>query len=53
MSFISVSYSKISWLISEALGPYFSNLNIEDGKKSSPLFPIHYNKQLTIPYYLQ
>ena len=30
----SMSPSKISYLISEAVGPYFDTLNIEDVKKS-------------------
>ena len=29
----SMSFSKISYLISEAVGPYFNTLNIEDVKK--------------------
>ena len=40
----SLSSSKISHLISEAVGPYFKNPNIEDLKKSSPWFTIHFDK---------
>ena len=39
--------SKISYYISEAVGPYFNTLNIEDVQKSSSQFTIHYNKQPT------
>ena len=40
----SLSSSKISHLISEAVGPYFKTPNIEDLKKSSPWFTIHFDK---------
>ena len=38
----SMSSNNISYLISEAVGPYFNTLNIEDVKKTSLLFTIHY-----------
>lgn len=38
------SSSKISYLIPEAVGPYFNTLNIEQVKKRSSPFTIHYNK---------
>ena len=47
---MTMSSSKISYLISEADGPYFSTQTPEDGKKSSSPFTIHYyettNKQV-------
>ena len=46
----SVSSSKTSYLISEAVDPYFNTLNIEGVKKSSSSFTIHHeettNKQV-------
>ena len=45
-----MSSNKISYLISEAVGPFFNAINIEDMKKSSSLFTICYkettNKQI-------
>ena len=40
----SVNFSKISYLISEAVGPYFNTLNIGDVKKSSSSATIHYDE---------
>ena len=40
----SMSSSKISYLVSEAVGPYFNTLNTEDMKKSRLPFTIHYDK---------
>ena len=40
----SMSSSKISYLVCEAVGPYFDTLNTEDVKKSSSPFTIHYNE---------
>ena len=41
---LSRSSSKISYLISEAVGLYFNTLNVEDVKKSSSSFNIHYDE---------
>ena len=40
----SMSSSKISFLISEVSGPSFNTLNIEDVKRSSSQFTIHYSE---------
>lgn len=40
----SLSSSKISHLISEAVGPHFKTPNIEDLKKNSSWFTIHFDK---------
>ena len=40
----SVSSSKMSYLKTEAVGPYFNTLNIEHVKKNSSPFTIHYCK---------
>ena len=40
----SMSSDKISYLISEAVGPYFNTINIEDVKKSSSPLTICYKK---------
>ena len=40
----SISSIKISYLISEAVGPYFNTINIKDVKKSSSPFTICYNE---------
>ena len=40
----SMSLSKVSYLISEAVGPYFNTLNTENVRKSSSLFTIYYDE---------
>ena len=40
----SISSIKISYLISEVVGPYFNTINIKDVKKSSSPFTMCYNE---------
>ena len=42
------NFSKISYLIPEAVGPSFNTLNIEDVKQSSSVFIIHYDEKFII-----